>query len=668
MCMELPPYNRATKRACRRRLLRTLAIALACGWAIPGAAENATYAYVEEDEWWWPMSPQGAGIIVRELEPVGPVFEQVEVHTGPAWPPAWIYRPWWTRRDYPHADELDRAAREMQAAGLSFGAWGLTDWGHAETEPVLDPDRFPWPRTWIQQWQAHGLHFIADAPPAVSFPGHLNDPADRQTWLEAIGPLWALNLGAVRTTGPEEPLPADWAGLKLGLQQGLAAAREGAPFWTPAPSGFTGIAHKEVLIRWIQLATFAPLMCLQTDAAVEPWRYDQETVELARYYLELRKALEPRLHYWGGKALNGGPPLARPLDFDYPDDPYARAADDQFMLGPDLLVAPILQPGGQRNVYLPPGDWVDCWTGETHTGPAYLWIEAELHRIPLYVWADVYPFYADFLPDLPEPELPPIAVHPVGFRDARGLPLQDRYMIRHGQSELFGFRVTNHTAEAQPLRVRLAPPAGILVEPAPFIRFMLEPDETRYLDFEAAITGRLEAGTYPLRLEVIADEGNVPAPSARLIKPPNWRVLGPFPVTHDPLPARDDPAALTRQETFPTVDGQTREWQALDNKRIDRMGRLDLAAWPGMAPGEVIYLHTTLFAEWPQRARLWFGHHDHASVWLNERKIYHHATPRHAERDRDHIEVVLTAGLNPVLIRLEHVRSPPAFYFRIEIH
>ncbi len=627
----------------------------------------AGQAHVAADQWWWRVPPRNAGAIVRAPDPVGPIYERVEVDSGPHWPPAWIYQPWWTRRDYPHADEVDRAVQKMQAAGLSVGGWGLTGWEHAEAEPILDPDRFPWPRTWIQQWQARGLHFVADAPPTAAFPTRLDDPEARASWRDDIASLWDLNLSAVRTAGSATALPANWSGLAQGLRQGLDAARQGAPFWTPAPKGFTGIFAKDELIRWIQLATFTPLMCLQTDDAVEPWRYDEETVQIARYYFELRSALETQLHYWGGQALLDGPLLARPLDLDYPDDPHARAADDQFLLGPDLLVAPILQNGGQRSVYLPAGDWVDCWTGETHTGPAHLWVEAALHQIPLYVWADVYLFYTDFLPELPELEVPPIDVEAVGFRDARGLPLLDRYMTRHDQSELFGFRVTNHTDEAQRLRIRLAPPGGIRVEPSQFIRFVLPPNETRYLDFEAAITGQLRAGTYPLRLEVIDDDGSVPAPLARLIKPPTWRLLGPFPLADDPFSSADEPPQLARQQTLAVADGPARTWQAIDTEHIDRMGRLDLEQWPGMAPGEVIYLHTTLFAEWPLRARLWIGHHDRAHVWLDDRKIYEHTTPRNAERDGDLMEVVLTAGLNPVLIRLERVRSPAAFYFRVEV-
>ena len=84
--------------------------------------------------------------------------------------------------------------------------------------------------------------------------------------------------------------------------------------------------------------------------------------------------------------IKGAPPM-RPLFFDFPNDPGCNAVDDQFMFGPDLLVAPILRQGvTSRNVYLPVGaKWTDAWTGKPIKGGQTIQAEAPLDKIPLYL-------------------------------------------------------------------------------------------------------------------------------------------------------------------------------------------------------------------------------------------------------------------------------------------
>ncbi len=79
----------------------------------------------------------------------------------------------------------------------------------------------------------------------------------------------------------------------------------------------------------------------------------------------------------------------RPLLFDFPEDGAAWAVDDQFMFGPDLLVAPVLVQGMRaRPVYLPAGtSWNDAWTGQAFDGGQRITVDAPLERIPLYLRA-----------------------------------------------------------------------------------------------------------------------------------------------------------------------------------------------------------------------------------------------------------------------------------------
>ena len=81
------------------------------------------------------------------------------------------------------------------------------------------------------------------------------------------------------------------------------------------------------------------------------------------------------------------PPLARPLVYDYPRDRTTYHVDDEYLFGPDLLVAPMFQPRGTRDVYLPVGDWYDYWTDDRIAGGRFIEVAAELDTLPLFVRA-----------------------------------------------------------------------------------------------------------------------------------------------------------------------------------------------------------------------------------------------------------------------------------------
>jgi alpha-glucosidase (family GH31 glycosyl hydrolase) len=82
-----------------------------------------------------------------------------------------------------------------------------------------------------------------------------------------------------------------------------------------------------------------------------------------------------------------GVPLARPLVYDHPSDRTTWHIDDEYLLGPDLLVAPMFEPRGQRDIYLPAGGWYDFWTDHRFDGARWITYEAELETLPLFVRA-----------------------------------------------------------------------------------------------------------------------------------------------------------------------------------------------------------------------------------------------------------------------------------------
>ncbi|WP_406675543.1 hypothetical protein [Nonomuraea sp. N2-4H] len=93
----------------------------------------------------------------------------------------------------------------------------------------------------------------------------------------------------------------------------------------------------------------------------------------------------PYIYSAAVEAARTGAPMMRALCVDYPDDPVAWQADLQYLLGRDLLVAPMTAPEGVRQVYLPAGRWVDYWTGEVLDGSRYVRVAKPLDQIPLFV-------------------------------------------------------------------------------------------------------------------------------------------------------------------------------------------------------------------------------------------------------------------------------------------
>jgi alpha-glucosidase len=118
----------------------------------------------------------------------------------------------------------------------------------------------------------------------------------------------------------------------------------------------------------------------------EPWRYGKYYEDIIRKYLKLRYRLLPFLYTALEESHRTGVPLFRPLLLNYQEDENTLGIDDEFMIGGDLLAAPILKPGlTARLVYLPAGVWFDYWTGARLEGGRMVRVEAPLETVPLFV-------------------------------------------------------------------------------------------------------------------------------------------------------------------------------------------------------------------------------------------------------------------------------------------
>ena len=153
------------------------------------------------------------------------------------------------------------------------------------------------------------------------------------------------------------------------------------------------------MVRWFQFGVFSPLCRLhgfrqpgtmsgaeQTGAPNELWSFGAEAYEILRRWLGLREHLRPYVMDAMRTAHTDGLPPMRPLFLDFPADAACWDIQDQFLFGPDILVAPVITEGAwEREVYLPAGaDWRDAWTGASLSGGQWLTAPAPLEIIPVY--------------------------------------------------------------------------------------------------------------------------------------------------------------------------------------------------------------------------------------------------------------------------------------------
>lgn len=197
------------------------------------------------------------------------------------------------------------------------------------------------------------------------------------------------------------------------LAASLNMAMAGIPWWTMDIGGFHGgnvndPAFHELLIRWFQWAVFTPILRMHgyRDPMIEPteayrdgiaqcntgsgnelWSFGEDVYAVLLKYLRLRERLRPYVHQLMQSAHDSGTPLVRPMFYDFPEQSTCWRVEDQYLFGPDILVAPILNAGQhQREVYLPEGVvWVDAFTGKEHRGGQTISTTAELDRIPVFV-------------------------------------------------------------------------------------------------------------------------------------------------------------------------------------------------------------------------------------------------------------------------------------------
>jgi len=190
-----------------------------------------------------------------------------------------------------------------------------------------------------------------------------------------------------------------WEAFRSSILAGLSAGIAGIYYWGWDIAGFSGaIPDPELYLRSTAMATFSPIMQYHSEynhhrrPTVDrtPWNIaerwqDPSVIDVYRVFAQLRLRLVPYLAAQAKKSITAAKPLMRPLFFDYPDDENIWASPLQYQLGDDLIVAPITGPNIETvDVYLPEGDWVDCYNGNRYSGPTRTTRRVPLNEIAAY--------------------------------------------------------------------------------------------------------------------------------------------------------------------------------------------------------------------------------------------------------------------------------------------
>lgn len=168
------------------------------------------------------------------------------------------------------------------------------------------------------------------------------------------------------------------AGMAAQLRGGLSLGLCGFSFWSHDAGGFVGKESADLYLRWYAMAALSSHTRCHGMSPKEPWTHGEEFTRAFRQITELRYRLIPYLYAQAGDCATRGIPMLRAMLLDFPNDPGAWTIDDQYLLGSDLLVAPLMQSGSRsRQVYLPQGHgaWTDYQTGKSYS-PGWHRIEA----------------------------------------------------------------------------------------------------------------------------------------------------------------------------------------------------------------------------------------------------------------------------------------------------
>lgn len=171
-------------------------------------------------------------------------------------------------------------------------------------------------------------------------------------------------------------------GMDATLRGGLSFGLSGFSFWSHDIGGFVVAAPENLYRRWLPFGFLTSHSRAHGAPPKEPWLYNDNFVKAFRESAEMKYKLMPYIYAQAKLCTEKGLPMVRALFVEYPNDAGAWLVEDEYLFGADILVAPMMEAGTERNVYLPKGNWIDYQSGKTYQQG---WNVIETGKIPAII-------------------------------------------------------------------------------------------------------------------------------------------------------------------------------------------------------------------------------------------------------------------------------------------
>lgn len=287
--------------------------------------------------------------------------------------------------------------------------YGIRTFWLDEAEPEIHP----------QQWNNLKTHAGNMAETGLLYPfyyskcfhdGLKSEGEDEIVLLTRAAYPGSQKFGALVWNGD---INSDFTQLRNSVVSGLSMAMCGIPWWNSDIGGFfngdtESEYFRELIVRWFQFGLFCPVMRLHGTRLKqsyykdrypgiicdgggynEIWQFGERDYEIIKDIISLRYRLKPYILECAKRTSETGEPIMRPMFFDFPKDENCYRLSDQYMFGPEILFAPVLDQGVTgRDVYLPEGKWVRAGESKVVSGGRTVRCRAEIDEFIAFVRAD----------------------------------------------------------------------------------------------------------------------------------------------------------------------------------------------------------------------------------------------------------------------------------------
>ena len=179
---------------------------------------------------------------------------------------------------------------------------------------------------------------------------------------------------------------SDYESMEESLRGGLSLLMSGFGFWAHDIGGFENTSTADVYKRWVAFGLLSSHSRLHGSSSYRvPWVYDDEAVDVVRFFTRLKASLMPYLYKTAIETSVSGVPTMRSMVLEFTEDKTCHYVDKQYMLGDNLLVAPVFNDQSLAEYYLPKGTWTDFFTGEEKEGCGWFTEKCDYLSIPLMV-------------------------------------------------------------------------------------------------------------------------------------------------------------------------------------------------------------------------------------------------------------------------------------------